>query len=141
MRNKAPLVLMEQLVMLLVFALAAALCLRVFLLSDQMSRRCEERDRAVVAVQNAAEMMKTCKGNLVVCAEVSGGSASGSAWKIGYDADWQQTAADQAVYQVLVVPIDSETELLGTAEVYAQTAEGERLFWLTVSWQEGDAYG
>lgn len=34
MRSKAPLVLMEQLVMVLVFALAAALCVQVFVLSD-----------------------------------------------------------------------------------------------------------
>ena len=63
MRNKAPLALMEQLVMLLVFALAAALCLQVFVLSDQLSRRCEERDRVVVVAQNAAEIMKSCKVN------------------------------------------------------------------------------
>ena len=140
MRNKAPLALMEQLVMLLVFALAAALCLQVFVLSDQLSRRCEERDRAVVAVQNAAEITKTCKGNVVDCFGILGGSVDGSAWKIGYDVDWQQTAADQAAYEVLVVPVASETERLGTAEVCAQTIEGEQLFRLTVSWQEVDAH-
>ena len=141
MRNKAPLALMEQLVMLLVFALAAALCLKVFVLSDQLSRRCEERDRAVVVAQNAAETMKICKGNVIDCSEISGGFADGSAWKIGYDLDWQQTALDQAAYQVLVVPVASATKLLGTAEVCAQTIEGELLFQLTVSWQEVDAHG
>lgn len=141
MRNKAPLTLMEQLVMLLVFALAAALCLQVFVLSDQLSRRCEERDRAVVVAQNAAEIMKTCKGNIIDCSGILGGSVDGSAWKIGYDVDWQQTALDQAAYQILVVPVASATKLLGTAEVCAQTIEGELLFQLTVSWQEVDAHG
>ena len=60
MRSKAPLVLMEQLVMVLVFALAAALCVQVFVLSDQTSRSHEARDRAVVAAQNAAENLKGC---------------------------------------------------------------------------------
>ena len=45
MRSKAPLVLMEQLVMVLVFALAAALCVQVFVLSDQTSRNYAARDR------------------------------------------------------------------------------------------------
>ena len=37
MKSKASLLLMEQLVMVLVFALAAALCLQVFLRADQIS--------------------------------------------------------------------------------------------------------
>ena len=49
MRSKAPLVLMEQAVMVLVFALAAALCLRAFVWSDQLSRQNEARDRAPVS--------------------------------------------------------------------------------------------
>ena len=51
MRSKTPLALMEQVIMVLVFALAAALCLRAFVLSDRISRDCEERDRAIMAAQ------------------------------------------------------------------------------------------
>lgn len=58
MKSKAPLVLMEQLVMVLVFALSAAVCLQVFALSGGLSRTCEARDRAVVIAQNAAETLK-----------------------------------------------------------------------------------
>ena len=39
MRSKAPLALMEQMVMVLVFALAAALCLQAFALADRISRQ------------------------------------------------------------------------------------------------------
>ena len=42
MRSKAPLVLIEQMVMLLVFALASALCLQAFVKSDAISVRGEE---------------------------------------------------------------------------------------------------
>ena len=48
MRSKAPLAMMEQMVMVLVFALAAALCLQAFVKSDRMSKEMEARDRAVV---------------------------------------------------------------------------------------------
>ena len=58
MRSKAPLVLMEQIVMVLVFALTAALCLRMFVLSGQLSRKYAATDRAVTEAQNAAEWLK-----------------------------------------------------------------------------------
>ena len=141
MKNKAPLALMEQLVMLLVFALAAALCLQAFVLSDQMSGRCEERDRAVTAVQNAAETLKSCGGDLDAGVRILGGTSAGGQWQIGYDADWKQTAVDQAAYQVLVVLKPTEEPLLGSAEVLAQTVEGRQLFQLAVSWQEVEPHG
>ena len=48
MKSKAPLMLMEQMVMLLVFALAAALCLQAFVKADEISKQAEARDRAVL---------------------------------------------------------------------------------------------
>ena len=62
MRSKSPLALMEQVIMVLVFALAAALCLQVFVLSDQMSEKNRDTDRAVLLAQNTAEMIKACGG-------------------------------------------------------------------------------
>ena len=64
MRNKAPLAMLEQLVMLLVFALAAALCLQAFALADRLSDRTERFDRAVLEAQRAAETVKHCRGDL-----------------------------------------------------------------------------
>ena len=58
MRSKAPLVLMEQLIMVLVFAVAAALCLRMFVGSDNLSRRYAATDRTVLEAQAAAEQLK-----------------------------------------------------------------------------------
>ena len=56
MRSKAPLVMIEQMIMLLVFALAAVLCLQAFTTSKEISEESICRDRAVVEVQNAAAM-------------------------------------------------------------------------------------
>lgn len=44
--------------MLTVFALAAALCLQVFVKADEMAVRTRRQDRAVLIAQNAAEMLK-----------------------------------------------------------------------------------
>ncbi len=58
MKNKTSLLLMEQLVMILVFALCAALCLQCFVAADRISRETGLRDEAVLLAQNAAESLK-----------------------------------------------------------------------------------
>lgn len=64
MRNRGSLMLMEMLLMLLVFAMAAALCLQVFVKADDISRRVNERDRGVFLAQSAAEILKDNVGDL-----------------------------------------------------------------------------
>ena len=138
MRSKAPLALMEQLVMVLVFALAAALCVQVFVLSDRTSRRNEARDRAVLAAQNAAEEVKSVRGDFAQAAALYGGTWNGQLWGRSYDADWARDGDD---YHVLVTPADSGDALLGAAEVAVYTAEGDLLFTLPVAWQEVADHG
>ena len=60
MKNKTTLMLMELLIMVLVFALASAICLKVFVRSHEISSETQNRDRAILAVQNAAETVKAC---------------------------------------------------------------------------------
>ena len=135
MKSKAPLSLMEQLVMLLVFALAAALCLQVFVLSGQMSRMSEARDRGVTAVQNAAEVTKLCGGDLHKAAQMAGGTASPDRWELTYDEAWQQTS-QEAVYRIVTEREHTDNALLGRGTVTALDDAGEVLFRVTVSWQE-----
>jgi hypothetical protein len=142
MRSKAPLALMEQLVMILVFALAAALCVQVFVLADQTSRRHEEQDRALIEAQNAAEMLKCVHGDFEEAARRYGGTWNGLMWGWSLDETW--TAADgesPLAYHVLVTPGESDVPLLGTAEIAVYTAEGEILAALPVAWQESAAGG
>lgn len=58
MKNKTSLLLMEQLVMILVFALCAALCLQCFVAADGISRETGLRDEALILAQNTAESLK-----------------------------------------------------------------------------------
>ena len=58
MRSKASLFLMEQLVMVLVFALAAALCLNAFVQAQRISDAAAWQDEAALTAQNAAELLK-----------------------------------------------------------------------------------
>ena len=64
MKSKVSLQLMEQLMMILVFALAAALCLQVFAKAGEISRQTEDYDRAVTLAANAAEVLKATAGEI-----------------------------------------------------------------------------
>ena len=73
MKSRASLSLIEQTMMLLIFALAAALCLRGFVLADTRSRTYADRDQALLCAQNAAQTLKACGGDYAAAAELCGG--------------------------------------------------------------------
>lgn len=146
MRSKAPLVLMEQLVMLLVFALAAALCVQAFALSERTSARNAARDRAVLEAQNAAEALKGQDLAYFSRMEATGSSLDG--WYISYDAQWEPVRArsgdDPAVaYHLMTFAQDSGLDDLWMASVQVYTAEGDLLISLPVAGQitEVTSYG
>ena len=142
MRSKSPLALMEQLVMVLVFALAAALCLRAFVLADQTSRHHADVDRAVLLCQNAAETLKATGLPMAEAQEKArsqmGGFREQGVWYILYDENWQQTEdAEQAAYALCAQGVPTDVEGLWKAEVWADTwADGKVLFSIPVVWQE-----
>ena len=124
MKNKAPLVLTELMIMLLVFALAAGLCLRVFLYADQISRASIETDLAVAAAQTGAELTKHYRGDLEKAAADRGGSWDGETWAFMVEG-----------CPVAVTLLPGDDPYLGIAAVTAADVE------LTVSWQKEGEHG
>lgn len=112
MKHKTSLLLVEQLVMILVFAVAAALCLQVFAKSRDISEETAHRDTAVVLARNAAERLKATDGNLQAA-----------------------EAFSRDGYKVTVVSLPSSIPGLAQAEI-AVTFEEEKLFSLETGWQE-----
>ncbi len=135
MRDRSFLSVIEQVVMVLVFALAAALCLRAFVFADQVSRSCEERDRAILSVQSAAETVKHFRGNLERAAGQLGGTVQDGVLLVRYDTDWQISEAD-GVFVLSVGAIDSGDDLLGCAAVCVRDSDGNEIFSVNVYWQE-----
>lgn len=138
MKNKAPLALMEQLIMLLVFALAAALCLQIFVFSGQVSEYCRMRSHGVTVAQNAAEAMKLTGGDLEQCAGQYGGTWDDTHWNLGFNDDWLRVSPEEGEYLLQVTLLEDGVPLLGTAEVTVREAEGdgEEFIRFRVSWQE-----
>lgn len=137
MRSKAPLVLMEQMVMILVFALAAALCLQAFAGSDRMSRRSEARDRAVTLCQSVAETIRSNGSNFNTSAEQLGLEfGQGSTMFRYYDENWEPVSGLEGAYCLSVNGLYDTPPGLGKASVSVSEAEGDTLFELEVAWQE-----
>lgn len=151
MRSKAPLALMEQLVMVLVFALAAALCVQVFVLSDKTSRLHQARDRAMIEAQNAAEALKGRRETAYL--DGLGGSPNGDQGLfLAYDEDWTplDTGADQSTYQedaaYYLFSYENQaqsTDYLWAADVLVFAADGDLLASLPVAGQRegGERHG
>lgn len=139
MKSKAPLVMMEQMVMILVFALAAALCLQAFVLSDNLSRENERRDQAVVLCQNLVE---EAQADAYRVRDAYPGMVEDSSMPdvltFHYDENGQQ-AEEPSVYRVEVEPLDVAEELkdsLGKAAIRVyDEASGKELYRLEFAWQ------
>lgn len=128
MKSKTPLVMMEQLIMLLVFALAAAFCLQAFALSDSLSEQNALRDAAVTEAQSAAEVIKHCGGDFSLAAEV-----------LGAECEDGELIKSGEGYILTATHTDSGNELLGRAEILVADDSGEELFSLCCAWQRGGA--
>ena len=144
MKSKAPLLLMEQMVMLVVFALAAALCVQAFVRSDAASARNEARDEAVVLCQNAAETIRHSGGNYKEAADTLG-LEFGQDSTMGryYDENWQPIdfnacgmGTPPAAYSLNIHGVLDVPAGVGKASVSVSEVDGEVLFEIEVAWQE-----
>ena len=137
MENRSFLTLIEQQIMILVFAVASAICIKTFAHSDLISKDTEIRDGAVIAAQNAAECVISTRGDLEGAAALMGGTGSSERWEIRFDGEWN--SSDSGEYTVVVTRTD-DSGLCGTASV--EVFDGEDMVYdLTASWQKEETDG
>jgi len=123
MKDKTPLLLIEQLIMILVFALTAALCLRGFAYGAQQSKQIQHREQAAILAQSTAEELKAA-GDVQDTVSF-------------YDGDLQPVAQDDEwIYRMQVSQEASDVPGLGKAGICVDSEDGEALIVLTVGWQE-----
>ena len=134
MKSRAPLSLMEQLIMLLVFALASAVCLRVFAYADSLSRTNEARDQAVLAVETCAETLKASHGDYAAAADAVSGTLQDGTVLAWYDDAFAPTEAADAAYTLTLTPVPAESPL-GSAGISVTGSTGT-VYEMTVCWQE-----
>ena len=144
MRNKSSLTLLEIIIMVMVFALAAALCLRAFVYSKKLSAQDKIRVLAERQVQTAAEVIKAAKGDAnIAAAMLSGMGQEGNVFTLDngfellYDQDWKPHPAVSGYHYHYAVRITvSKDGCLGKAVITALDSTGAELYSLVSSWQE-----
>ena len=142
MKSKAPLALMEQMVMLLVFALASALCIQAFVKSDHISLRSDEKCHAALVAQDVAELLRHNGGDMEYAlshaVELSGGIYDKEKLRVNYDENWNVTE-EEGTYHLTAEEVFVEESGLQKALVQVAVGEpesSELLFELEVAWLE-----
>ena len=128
MKSKTPLVLVEQIIMILVFAVSAAICLKSFVYSETLSKTVQKQDNAILCASNVAEVIKNSDGKFDAAEAVFGGKTENGTLEVSFSG--YENAVD-----VKAVKTESGIAGLGKAEVRAFVA-GEELAFLEVCWQE-----
>ena len=126
MRGKSPLVIMELCVMLLVFAIAAALCLGCFALAENISSDAALRDRAGSMARNCAEAIIAGGGDFDRAAEL-----------LDCEAGDECLSMERGGLFLSAREVESGHPLLGLARVSVRDGEGRELFALDCPWQKG----
>ena len=131
--RRRTLLLMEELAMTLVFALAAAICLRAFALADGISRRSALRDALLRQAESMAAVCQWAEGDLQAAAERFGGQLDGAVWRLELDAAGDGTEDDAGGWvEITLLP---EEGLLGRAQVRAESRKDGLVGEFPLAWQ------
>lgn len=136
MKHKVFLPLLEQIIMIGLFAIVAVICLQGFALSNRISTEQAIQDQAVVAAQNTAETLKSTHGDLSAAASLLSGKVIDDSLIILYDSQGKPTLdADAEEFRVCAQITESSDELLGSSIIQIIYRD-EIIYSLTVGWQK-----
>jgi len=99
-RSRSTLFLIEQLIVIAVFAICAAACIRILTTAYFYATDSNDLSRAVLAAENGAEVFKAAGGDVSVVVQTLGGgvyTTDGRAY-IYYDNNWQICSEADAHY-------------------------------------------
>lgn len=130
MKSKTPLVLVEQIIMILIFAVSAAICLKSFVYSEKLSENVQSQDNAILCVSNVAEVIKNSSGDFNQASAKFGGEIENGVLQINFS-EFENTVEVKARKK------DSGIPRLGKAEVIAFIKSEEKAV-IEICWQEDD---
>lgn len=138
-RSKAPLALMEQIVMVLVFALAAAVCLQAFVYSDNLSKEGELRDLAVTRSGQVAEHVKAAYGDFdragqSLAERYSGDFPEGEKPRIQREDGRFLVSYPDGMTAAMTV--EASNEYMEKAVIRITGSDGKELYAIPVAWQK-----
>jgi len=138
-RSRSTLFLIEQLIVVFVFAVCAAACVRILVYSYLTSKDSKDVINAIMVAESGADSYKATAGDIGKTAEILGGVAdkadSASEAIVYYDKQWQICGKDSAYYIFRLTSRDPETPAasLLSCELLVEKLTGENLVSLTVA--------
>ncbi len=145
-KSRTPLVLMEQLVMILIFALAAVLCVQAFTTARKISLESERDDYISLTAENLTEIAKAEKGDLALIKKdlVNMQGYPDESIKIEdnsliiyIDKNLEPGQEDAAAY-ILVFSGYKRDDYLGEGRIYVNDLSGGIIYEESLLWQEVD---
>ena len=106
-RSRSTLFLMEQLIVVAIFAICAAACVRILTASYFMATETREMSNAIRTAESSAECYKAVSGDIGKAAQVLGGSSvsidGSAAAVVYYNKDWRVCGEGEAHYVLRLV--------------------------------------
>lgn len=96
--------LIEQLIVIAVFAVCAAVCVKIFTESFIIADTSADMNNAVLAAESGAECFKAVPGDIAASAELLGGAVDGGDAVVYYDGDWRVSGEPDALYILRLSP-------------------------------------
>jgi hypothetical protein len=125
--------LMELLLGIMIFAIAAAICMQVFVTAHRIADDSNNLNRAVVAAQNGAECFKATNGDLAETAELLGGaSVDGDTLSMRFDYEWKPYGESGFGFLLKIVRVSNQDGLVEGA-LSVSDASGNPIFEIPVA--------
>lgn len=126
MKSKAPLALMEQIIMIAVFAFAAAICLKANVTAWNQSNLLARQDASLAIAQDIAEKFKARENDYM---------APSVGW---LDEDANPAQGDSAKYRISIEPIPVETDLLSGIQISVTDPDGKTEYAAIAAYRQED---
>ncbi|MCR5784142.1 MAG: hypothetical protein K6G40_00675 [Eubacterium sp.] len=109
MHSKSNLFLIELMIAVFFFALAAAVCIQMFAMGHSINMENEQKEHAIMHSISLAETFEATDGELVAMAEIlSGEKKEDESIALYFDENWQSAEEEEAAYEVVLVKSEDE---------------------------------
>jgi hypothetical protein len=127
---------MEQMIVILVFAFCAAVCVKLIAEAHLITTRNNDVKNAIIAAESGAECFKAYGGDMGMAAAALGGSYAGAAdvFHVYYDSEWRICREADSVYIMSVTAsVSPDFTALLTGHVTVTKNTGAELLSLPVN--------
>ena len=133
-RSRSTLFLMEQIIVITIFAICAAVCVKILVVSFLMTVDAVDTKNALLAVESAAESHKAFAGDNSSIARILGGHYNDYGVIVYFNCDWQSIdIAEDASFVLHLYRYREEPALILSDIFVTRVASGDQLVSITTA--------